>query len=108
MITGGFRSRAAMDEALAGGDVDVIGIARPMCVDTDAPNQLLASSDASTVAYEQQIKPSKGALGWFCLNIIKIAEGTGPNPDMTGEEAITAYLENEERTAASLKGMNVG
>lgn len=107
MVTGGFRSRAAMDAALAEGDVDVIGIARPMCVDTDVPNQLLASPDASTIAYEQLIKPSKGALGWFCLNIIRIADGKSADPDMTGEEAITAYLDNEERTAVAMESVNI-
>ena len=95
-----------MDAALAEGNVDVIGIARPMCVDTDAPNLLLASPDASTIAYEQSIKPSKGALGWFCLNIIRIADGKAPDPEMSGESAITAYLENEERTAAELERMS--
>lgn len=108
MVTGGFRTRAAMDAALAEGDVDFIGIARPMCVDTDAPNQLLASPEALTIAYEQQIKPSKGALGWFCLNIIRIAEGKEPDRNMTGEDAIAAYLVNEEKTAAALEGRLTG
>ena len=42
MVTGGFRQRAAMEQALASGSADLIGLGRPMCVLTDAPNQLLA------------------------------------------------------------------
>lgn len=42
MVTGGFRQRAAMEQALASGSADLIGLGRPMCVMTDAPNQLLA------------------------------------------------------------------
>jgi 2,4-dienoyl-CoA reductase-like NADH-dependent reductase (Old Yellow Enzyme family) len=103
MVTGGFRTREAMDAALVEGNVDIIGIGRPMCVDTDAPLQLLSKPNAITIAYEQQIKPSKGALGWFCLNIIRHADGLSADPEMTGDEAITAYLENEERTASALK-----
>lgn len=39
MVTGGFRRRTTMEEALANG-ADMVGIGRPMCVMTDAPNQL--------------------------------------------------------------------
>ncbi|USG61841.1 NADH:flavin oxidoreductase/NADH oxidase family protein [Sneathiella marina] len=102
MVTGGFRTRSAMDAALLEGNVDFIGIGRPMCVDTDAPNQLLVSKDAEAIAYEQSIKPSKGALGWFCLNIIRHADGLDADTDMTGGDAINAYLVNEENTAAAL------
>lgn len=45
MVTGGFRSRAAMEQALAGGAADVIGLGRPMCLMTDAPKRLLAGAE---------------------------------------------------------------
>lgn len=45
MVTGGFRTRAAMEQALEGGAADLIGLGRPMCVMTDAPKQLLAGRD---------------------------------------------------------------
>jgi len=45
MVTGGFRTRAAMDQALQSGAADLIGIGRPMCVMTDAANQLLGGLD---------------------------------------------------------------
>jgi len=41
MVTGGFRSRAAMQAALSSGACDVIGLARPLAVDPDAPAELL-------------------------------------------------------------------
>ena len=41
MVTGGFRRREMMCEAIKIGSVDIIGLARPMCVMTDAPNRLL-------------------------------------------------------------------
>ncbi len=44
MVTGGFRQRSAMEHALAGGGADLIGLGRPMCVDTDAPAQLLGGA----------------------------------------------------------------
>ncbi len=41
MVTGGFRTRAAMEQALESGAADVIGLGRPMCLLTDAPRQLI-------------------------------------------------------------------
>ena len=42
MVTGGFRRRDGMEQAVSGGGADVIGLGRPMCVMTDAPAQILA------------------------------------------------------------------
>ena len=41
MVTGGFRRRDAMEQALSIGAADAIGLARPLCVMTDAPKRLL-------------------------------------------------------------------
>ena len=41
MVTGGFRSRGAIEQALASGGADLIGLGRPLCVMTDAPARLL-------------------------------------------------------------------
>ena len=48
MVTGGFRQKHAMEEALAS------GIGRPMCVMTDAPNQLFAGL-AELPRYESEL-----------------------------------------------------
>lgn len=42
MVTGGFRSRAAMDAALASGALDVVGIGRPFCADPAVADGLLS------------------------------------------------------------------
>ena len=44
MVTGGFRKRIAMQEAIDN-EVSLIGIARPMCVMHDAPKKLLLGLD---------------------------------------------------------------
>lgn len=46
MVTGGFRSRSAMEQALESGAADLIGLGRPMCIMTDAPKRLLDDLDA--------------------------------------------------------------
>ncbi len=45
MVTGGFRTRRAMNNALETGGADVIGLGRPLCVDTAGPAKLLAGAD---------------------------------------------------------------
>jgi len=45
MVTGGFRRRDAMEQAITGGSTDLVGLGRPMCVMTDAPARLLQGLD---------------------------------------------------------------
>ncbi|PKM05032.1 MAG: NADH:flavin oxidoreductase [Gammaproteobacteria bacterium HGW-Gammaproteobacteria-6] len=54
MVTGGFRQKVVMQQALDSGGADLIGLGRPMCVMTDAPNQLLAGLD-ELPRYENQL-----------------------------------------------------
>ena len=42
-VTGGFRSAQAMEDALKSGGTDMIGIARPLAVDPNVSNKLLAN-----------------------------------------------------------------
>ena len=41
MLTGGFRTRSAMEQAIKSGATDIIGLGRPLCTLTDAPKRLL-------------------------------------------------------------------
>ncbi len=46
MVTGGFRSLAGMNAALESGALDIVGIARLMAIDPDAPAALLSGLDS--------------------------------------------------------------
>ena len=104
MLTGGFRSKAAMEAALGEGACDVVGLGRPMCVDTDLPNRLLSGETNNAEAYEDQIVPAKAGLGWFCLQLIAHGDGRDPDRTLSGDDAIKGYVANEEKTAAALVG----
>ena len=54
MVTGGFRTRAAMVQALDAGAADIVGLGRPMCVMPDAPAQLIAGL-AALPRFEQTL-----------------------------------------------------
>jgi 2,4-dienoyl-CoA reductase-like NADH-dependent reductase (Old Yellow Enzyme family) len=102
MVTGGFRSRAGMLDALASGDLDVVGIGRPMCVDTDLPARLLDGSLEEAGRYEASIVPPKAGLAWFCLQLLKIGRGEAPDTAMNGETAIEAYKQSELAAAEAM------
>ena len=71
MVTGGFRQRAAMEQAIESGTADVIGLGRPMCVMTDAPNQLLNGLD-ELPRYENSLSLFPNWLAWLGnLKILK-------------------------------------
>jgi hypothetical protein len=55
MVTGGFRSASAMEQALRNGGADVIGLARPLCVMPEAPKRLLGGM-AMLPKVENQLK----------------------------------------------------
>ena len=54
MVTGGFRLRGAMEQAVTGGSADLVGLGRPMCVMTDAPARLLQGLD-ELPRYEREL-----------------------------------------------------
>ena len=54
MVTGGFRQRLVMEQALQTGSADIIGLGRPLCVMTDAPKQLLEGL-AELPRYEESL-----------------------------------------------------
>lgn len=75
MVTGGFRTRAAMEQALETGAADVIGLGRPMCVMTDAPARLLDGLEALP-RYEDGLDLIPGWLGFLKrLQVMKAVNG---------------------------------
>lgn len=74
MVTGGFRRRTVMQQAVETGSADVIGIGRPMCVMTDAPKQLLSGLQ-ELPRYEQMLSLFPRWLAW--LGNIKLFKTLG-------------------------------
>jgi 2,4-dienoyl-CoA reductase-like NADH-dependent reductase (Old Yellow Enzyme family) len=87
LLTGGMRSRAVMEEALAGGAVDLIGLARPMTHTPDLPRRLLDGSldTAPTVKVKHAIRMFHDALQvmWFQEQIHRMGRGQEPDPRLS-------------------------
>ena len=118
MVTGGFRSRAAMEHALATGAADVIGLGRPMCVATDSPARLLGGA-AELDRWEQRLHLFNGPLAflrrfrmmkamdgfgvmsWYYAQLYSIGRSGAPDP---GRSVFSAVREVEAKHKALLAG----
>ncbi|MGB5483363.1 NADH:flavin oxidoreductase/NADH oxidase family protein [Parasphingorhabdus sp.] len=75
MVTGGFRTRAAMESALESGAADLIGLGRPMCVMTDAPKQLLEGLEALP-RFEEELRLIPDWMGFLMrFQMVKAVAG---------------------------------
>ena len=96
MLTGGFRTRAAMDEALREGTVDVIGMARPLAMEPDLPRALLDGTAAgSRVTPKQVFVKSLSVVAdgaWSWAQIRRMAHGQEPDPRLSTWTALLYYL----------------
>jgi 2,4-dienoyl-CoA reductase-like NADH-dependent reductase (Old Yellow Enzyme family) len=83
LLTGGMRSRAVMEEALASGAVDAIGLGRPMTHTPELPARLLDGTldAAPPVRIRSRIRFVDDALQamWFQQQLHELAHGREPN-----------------------------
>jgi 2,4-dienoyl-CoA reductase-like NADH-dependent reductase (Old Yellow Enzyme family) len=94
-VTGGFRTRSGMEEALSSGDCDVIGIARPTVTTTDAASAILEGRLDVLETHEIQVgmrrligrvadpKTLDGVLNlsWNADQLHRLARGKEPDLD---------------------------
>jgi 2,4-dienoyl-CoA reductase-like NADH-dependent reductase (Old Yellow Enzyme family) len=104
-VTGGFRSRAAMDEALGVGDCDVIGVARPTATTPDAAAAVLTGRTEALATHEMRygmrrvlskvadLKALDAALNlsWHTDQLHRLGAGRQPDIDR-GRLATTVAL----------------
>ena len=124
MVTGGFRSARGMNEALAGGDIDVIGLARPLCVDPDFPAKILSGELQEARDIDKGLRIGPGFLGpasplalikainafarvgWYYEQIYRLADGLKPDLSLSAIRALIAYEKTEKAKARQLVDWN--
>lgn len=89
MLTGGFRTVETMEAAIASGELDVVGLARPFSIYPDLPNRIFAGE----LDYLDVPRPSLGIksidstgfadLMWHEVHIRRLGEGKRPNPNLS-------------------------
>lgn len=91
IITGGFRSQTAMEDALNSGHLDFIGIARPLAILPDLPNQIQNGTyqTITTERIKTGVKAVDSKLGavlemdWYMNQMALIGQGKQPNPKLS-------------------------
>jgi 2,4-dienoyl-CoA reductase-like NADH-dependent reductase (Old Yellow Enzyme family) len=124
MVTGGFRTASAIEQALRSGAADVVGLGRPLCVMPEAAKRLLGGM-AMLPRHENQlrllpdwlaslrkVKLVRGIEGfavqyWFYSQIYALGRTGRAKPDMTVFAAmreVESYQKNwlKERRGAGL------
>ena len=99
MVTGGFRTLAAMDGALAEGALDLVGLARPLALDPEFPARLLSGQVDRSEVRPLQVKGRMLAMtaeaSWFADQIRRLADGLDPDPGISSYGSIARYLAME-------------
>ncbi len=82
MLTGGFKTRAQADEAVASGAVDVVGLARALALEPALPD-LWRKGRMPAPAFARFANPPEGGVtAWCTMRLAALAEGReGPDPD---------------------------
>jgi 2,4-dienoyl-CoA reductase-like NADH-dependent reductase (Old Yellow Enzyme family) len=101
MVTGGFRSFAGMIEAQERGDLDVVGLARPLIAEPEAPRRLLAGEIDKLLSPEASLNMFH-ILPWNYMQIERLGDGLDPDLSLTGEAALAAFIQLEGRNMAAL------
>ena len=114
LVTGGFRSRAAMDQAIDAG-LAMVGVGRPLCAAPDAVNALLGGEISSLPRFEAQLRIGPGLFGpgspvkiiraingfaaqaWYYSQLRRLAAGQAPAERLN---PLIAFI-SEQRDAKS-------
>ncbi len=99
MVTGGFRSRRVMEEALKSGALDVIGVARPLALDPSLPRRWVSGEVDRYEGEPGRLRYRKLAaiaeLGYYVRQIHRLADGQNPRPRMRLLSSALCHLGSE-------------
>lgn len=97
MLTGGLRTRRAMDDALAGGAIDLVGLGRPTCLDPDVARKLIDGTlAAAPVAPDLKIGvralDDLSELTWHTTQLWRLGAGKEAAPTRRAVFTVSEYL----------------
>jgi 2,4-dienoyl-CoA reductase-like NADH-dependent reductase (Old Yellow Enzyme family) len=99
MLTGGFKTRAQVDDALTKG-VDVIGLARALVIEPSLPALWQAGRMPNPTFPRFEQAPEGGITAWYTMRMTGLAEG---NDDSTASDLFEVLAEYENRDQARTK-----
>jgi 2,4-dienoyl-CoA reductase-like NADH-dependent reductase (Old Yellow Enzyme family) len=121
MVTGGFRTLAGMEAALQGGHTDMIGLARPFCLDPDLPQRMMAGKLPELPVPEDRLVLGKGywgpnstssamrslnnlaQAGWYYHQIDQLSAAQTSQPGLSPLRALLAHFSKDFQRAIARK-----
>jgi 2,4-dienoyl-CoA reductase-like NADH-dependent reductase (Old Yellow Enzyme family) len=101
MVTGGFRSARAMEDALVSGACDLIGLARPLAAEPDLPRRLLNGQAERAIDLRLSLPPGPAAalaeLAWHLEQLERMGDGDEPRLDRSPWLALARGLARDLR-----------
>ncbi|MDM7859587.1 NADH:flavin oxidoreductase/NADH oxidase family protein [Alteromonas sp. ASW11-36] len=115
MVTGGFRSRDVMERVINEGEVDLIGLARPLCTQPDCSQKLIAGEIEAIDDYEHNLVlgtgfwgnnsslnlikaiNSFGQVGFYYYQMIRLAAGQQPDTNLGVFRSFVKHMLNDTR-----------
>ncbi|MFU5804165.1 NADH:flavin oxidoreductase/NADH oxidase family protein [Pseudomonas aeruginosa] len=97
MVTGGFRTAVGMNAALRSNALDIVGLARLLAIDPDAPVALLQGRDSPqrvrAISTGLKAVDRMGIMEvlWYTRQLKRIARGNEPRPN---EGGLSAFLKS--------------
>jgi len=108
MLTGGFRTAEAMNDAVASGGIDIVGLGRPLTLEPDVPGALLTGSvDHTTVRVRTtgiRLIDSLTELTFYTVNMWRIAKGKEPKPNRHPAVNLATYMGKHGVDAVRVSG----
>ena len=124
MVTGGFRSRLAMETAINQGACEIVGIGRPLCSDPSSVKKLLDRSIDVLPTFEKTLSIGPGWLSqrspfrliqalnafgiqsWYYSQIRRISEGLSPDLSLNPFKAFRSDGKIDKETVKAYKLYN--
>jgi 2,4-dienoyl-CoA reductase-like NADH-dependent reductase (Old Yellow Enzyme family) len=96
MLTGGFRTRQGMNDAVHGGAVDVVGLARPITYEPDLPRRLLDGTAEKSLVTPKTLGPRVFDdllnSAWHRQQLARMGRGTVVRPNRGPATALAIAL----------------
>ncbi len=100
IITGGFRSENAMNDALQSGHLDFVGVVRPLALVPDLPNKIQNGTYQTVTTHRIQtgckaVDSKVGAvleMDWYMAQMALIGNGKSPNPELSAWKVLAKTL----------------
>ena len=90
LLTGGFRTVKVMEDAIAGGELDMIGLGRPFCLYPNLAQDIFDGKETvfktplPTIGIKILDKIGGVELPWYELQIQRLGKGKKPKPNLAG------------------------